>query len=214
MIEIKFDVRTSTSIFHLESFTGNKLIVRAFIARVVTSLDILSIKGRQTVIGCASMLLAWGRCCDRTSIWNRWAARFLVKYRHLLLQFLVLRLKEWFMVLFAEFWQLEFVVLRVTEIFLWEDLTLILRTLGLVHHCTHVPRLHLLSFVLLRDDVLVDTFVDLSIIVIDEHRVSIVLFLLLLWCPVMQSTHHMIAVRVNPQVFVIIASCTGTSSCM
>lgn len=97
------------------------------------------------------------------------------------------------MVLFGELGKAEAMELRVAEVLFGEDLALILHALRIVHHFAHVARLHLLTLVLLRDDVLLHTFIDNRVIVTD---------LLLRRRPILHRSHHL-AARHN-QVLVVL----------
>ena len=112
------------------------------------------------------------------------------------------------MVLFREGGQAELVVFRITEVFLREDVPLVLHALRLVHQLADLARLYFLSLVLLRYDVFLNSLVN--------HGVVLAFCVLLripfpLCRPDLHRAHHLV-VR-NYQVFVaVLDNCRTASS--
>ena len=87
--------------------------------------------------------------------------------------------------------------LWVGKVLLREDLSLILHALRIIDEFANVARLNFLPLVLLRDYVLLNSFIDNLIVI------ATILYLLLHRGPVLHRAHHVI-IR-DHQVFIILS---------
>ena len=174
--------------------------------------------------GGALLLLSIGRIAWATNVGLGGATACanracLIEDLSLLLELFTVCLHERVVVLFGELGQSKLVVIGVAEVLFRENLALILHTLRrlmIEQFVGYVARLHLVTLVLLLDDILLDALVNQAILtVFGVFRLAWRLFwssALALSClfladraPVLHCAHHLISVR-RYKVFVVLAA--------